>query len=224
MFGTCTAPWLGRIGPLTSPQHRNHQTAWSSYTTRFQPLQFIETYITGTQPAQASLPSVPLFLDEQEAALSSTMLLRPTLLRASPNTSSKFLPFTRPLLVAFGLSIPFFSQPRTTHRFDTSPSYSTSPPAYTPHAKTPLTKDGSTLNPAAVKQISLGSILGLGCGVLLSAFSRSLTLLLGVGIVVWQVSTAREGRAERGIVLTVCRSMLRGRGITSFRWTGCRIT
>ena len=43
-----------------------------------------------------------------------------------------------------------------------------------------------------MKQISLGSILGLGAGVLLSAFSRSLTLLLGLGIVVWQYA-ARKG-------------------------------
>lgn len=55
----------------------------------------------------------------------------------------------------------------------------------------PVFKDGS-LNPAAVKQISLGGMLGLGAGVLLSMFSRMLVLVLGVGIVVWQYA-ARKG-------------------------------
>ena len=112
------------------------------------------------------------------------MLLQ-TLSRPTP-----FLTRTRPLLIAFGLSIPLFS-PRPVTTLDASPassaSFSSSPYTHSRDARTPLTKDGRTLNPAAVKQISLGSILGLGAGLLLSAFSRSLTLLLGLGIVVWQV-------------------------------------
>ena len=103
---------------------------------------------------------------------------------------TSFLTRTRPLLIAFGLSIPLFS-PRPATTLDASPassaSFSSSPYTHARDARTPLTKDGRTLNPAAVKQISLGSILGLGAGLLLSAFSRSLTLLLGLGIVVWQV-------------------------------------
>jgi hypothetical protein len=51
----------------------------------------------------------------------------------------------------------------------------------------PVVSDGK-LNPAAVKQISFGAIMGLGCGVLLSMLSRMLVLVLGIGIVVWQVS------------------------------------
>lgn len=106
-------------------------------------------------------------------------LLRPTL-----------LPRTRPVLIAFGLSLPLFS-PRPAITLDSSPasaaSFSSAPYTHSRDARTPLTKDGRTLNPAAVKQISLGSILGLGAGVLLSAFSKSLTLMLGLGIVVWQV-------------------------------------
>lgn len=50
-------------------------------------------------------------------------------------------------------------------------------------------KDGS-LNPSAIKQISLGGMLGLGAGVVLSMLSRVLVLALGVGIVVWQVSAS----------------------------------
>jgi hypothetical protein len=108
------------------------------------------------------------------------MLLR-TALRPSLSRS------TRPLLVAFGLSLPFV-HPRPTTHFDLSPSADFSSSAYTHSrdAKTPLTQNGR-LNPAAVRQISFGSLLGLGGGLLLSAFSRSLTLVLGLGIVVWQV-------------------------------------
>ncbi len=106
-------------------------------------------------------------------------------------------PFNRPVAIAFGLSLgatPFL-HPRTTARLDSSPSspqaaeFSSTPYTHSRDARTPLTKDGRTLNPAAVKQISLGAILGLGAGVLLSAFSRMLTLIIGLGIVIWQVST-----------------------------------
>jgi hypothetical protein len=133
------------------------------------------------------------------------MLLRTALrpsLSFSPIAKTASIPRTtrggllnRPVLVAFGLSIslPFF-QARPVTRLDTSP-YSPQASQSAPfsstisrEAKTPLTKDGKTLNPAAVKQISLGAILGLGAGVVLSAFSRSLTLLIGLGIVLWQVS------------------------------------
>ncbi|KEF61492.1 uncharacterized protein A1O9_03059 [Exophiala aquamarina CBS 119918] len=108
---------------------------------------------------------------------------------------------SRPVLIAFGLSISVpFLQPRPVVRLDSSPysppgdsaSFSSSPYTHSRDAKTPLTKDGKTLNPAAVKQISLGAILGLGAGVLVSAFSTSLTLLIGLGIVLSQVA-ARKG-------------------------------
>src|ERR1700722_15292675 len=118
------------------------------------------------------------------------MLLRPLLLRLGTSHSTTFLYRARPLIIAFGFSLPFLSPSRSITKYDTSDA--TSPPpspsyTYSRDAKTPLTKDGRTLTPAAVKQISLGSILGLGAGVLLRAISRSLTLMLGLGIVVWQV-------------------------------------
>lgn len=97
------------------------------------------------------------------------------------------------MLVAFGLSLslPFF-QSRSVIRLDTSPAgqsaeFSSTSYSHSRDAKKPVLKEGK-LNPAAVKQISLGAILGLGAGLLLSAFSRSLTLLIGLGIVVSQVS------------------------------------
>jgi hypothetical protein len=117
------------------------------------------------------------------------MLLRPLPLLLRPTPPTSLLSRSRPLLLAFGFSIPFIT-PSSPLRYDSSPNSTSPSPAYTHSrdAQIPLTQDGKTLNPAAVKQISLGSILGLGAGVLLSAFSRSLTLILGLGIVVWQVS------------------------------------
>ncbi|KAJ9503436.1 hypothetical protein LTR99_002196 [Exophiala xenobiotica] len=135
------------------------------------------------------------------------MLLRTAIRPSTFRSIAKSIPatpvrsaFNRPVAIAFGLSLgatPFL-HPRTTARLDTSPSspqaaeFSTTPYTHSRDARTPLTKDGRSLNPAAVKQISLGAILGLGAGVLLSAFSRMLTLIIGLGIVIWQYA-ARKG-------------------------------
>jgi hypothetical protein len=153
------------------------------------------------------------------------MLLRPLLFRPTTHSTS-FLHRARPLIIAFGFSIPFFAHSRPVTRYDTSP-YSTSPSSSYTHsrdAKTPLTKDGRTLNPAAVKQISLGSILGLGTGFLLSAFSRSLTLLLGLGIVAWQVRTRslRRDVAWGDFRADTLNSTLHGKATTLCRWIACR--
>lgn len=129
----------------------------------------------------------------------------PSIYKSAASFSSRTA-LKRPVLVAFGLttaSYPFLGPSSSIIRYDTSPAatadFTTSAsPSYSHSrdAKTPLTKtnpDGSkTLNPAAIKQISLGSILGLGAGLVLSAFSTSLTLLIGLGIVAWQVA-ARKG-------------------------------
>ena len=100
----------------------------------------------------------------------------------------------RPVLVAFGLtaSLPFV-QSTSIIRNDASPAadFSSTPYTHSRDAKTPLTRDGRSLNPAAVKQISLGSILGLGAGLVVSAFSTSLTLFIGLGIVAWQLAARR---------------------------------
>ncbi len=135
---------------------------------------------------------------------SSTMLPRPSLFRTAlhrpsigaattkaPRLPRSLNPRHQPILLtsaALGFSLPFLAGHLGPTRLD-SPFSTSSAPGYTHSrdARTPLTKDSRTLNPAAVKQISLGSLLGLGTGVLVSAFSRTLTLLLGVGIVVVQV-------------------------------------
>ncbi|CAG8971939.1 hypothetical protein HYALB_00003274 [Hymenoscyphus albidus] len=54
--------------------------------------------------------------------------------------------------------------------------------SYRQNAKTPVVKRGGGLNPRAVGQISGGSIAGLCTGLLISTFSKTLTLLIGLMI------------------------------------------
>lgn len=168
-----------------------------------------------------SLPS--LTLTSRTYSLSSSSLTssfstaaRRSTQRHPTTATTATLPWSRrPLLFAIGLSAgaaPFVvGRPLT--RLDTSPlpspsapsdaaSFSTTPYTHSRDAKTPLTKDGKKLNPAAVKQISLGAILGLGAGVVLSAFSTSLTLLIGLGIVIWQVCNTLQASLGKDLVLT----------------------
>ena len=92
------------------------------------------------------------------------------------------------LTAASALSLPYFTT-RSTVLHDSSPDFSTSAYSHGRDAKVPLSKDGGrSINPRAIRQISMGSILGLGLGVLVSAFSKMLVLLVGVGIVISQVS------------------------------------
>ncbi|KAK3620665.1 hypothetical protein LTR56_023256 [Elasticomyces elasticus] len=54
---------------------------------------------------------------------------------------------------------------------------------YQNDARTPVTKGDGTLNPNAIRQLSLGSILGLVGGLGISLFSKPLALLLGLLVV-----------------------------------------
>ncbi|KAA8572786.1 hypothetical protein MFRU_003g00970 [Monilinia fructicola] len=54
---------------------------------------------------------------------------------------------------------------------------------YPNDAQVPIVKNGGGLNPRAVRQISSGSIVGLGAGLAVSTFSRSLALIVGLLIV-----------------------------------------
>lgn len=184
-----------------------------------------------------SLPS--LTLTSRTSSLSSSLTssfstaARRTTQRQQPTTTTATLQWSRrPLLFAIGLSAgaaPFVvGRPLT--RLDTSPlpspsspssdaaSFSTTPYTHSRDAKTPLTKDGKKLNPAAVKQISLGAILGLGAGVVLSAFSTSLTLLIGLSIVIWQVCNTLHYspvQSRKDLVLTRSVSMRQEKDTTS---------
>lgn len=88
------------------------------------------------------------------------------------------------LTLSSGLILPYYLQQPTRNDVRSPAPYS-----HGRDAKTPLSTDGGrSLNPKAIRQISMGSILGLGLGVVLSALSKMLVLTLGLGIVVWQVS------------------------------------
>ncbi|TKA78588.1 hypothetical protein B0A55_03870 [Friedmanniomyces simplex] len=54
---------------------------------------------------------------------------------------------------------------------------------YQHDARTPVTKGDGTLNPNAIRQLSLGSILGLVGGLGISLFSKPLALLIGLLVV-----------------------------------------
>lgn len=59
---------------------------------------------------------------------------------------------------------------------------------YARDAQTPVITQSGAPNPKAVRQISMGSILGVIGGLGISVFSKPLAILLGLGIVVLQVS------------------------------------
>jgi len=99
--------------------------------------------------------------------------------------------FLRPLFhrqtigLGLGLSLVTFHMLRQRPiRLDSGPVFSGN--SYGGDARTtPLVRNGQ-LNPAAVRQISSGSIIGLCAGLLVSTFSRSLALLIGLGVVAVQ--------------------------------------
>ncbi|QSZ30771.1 hypothetical protein DSL72_000329 [Monilinia vaccinii-corymbosi] len=71
-----------------------------------------------------------------------------------------------------------------THRFPSRLDSRNSPLSnYSKEAKAPVIKNGGGLNPEAVRQISSGSIIGLGAGLAVSTFSRSLALIIGLLVV-----------------------------------------
>jgi hypothetical protein len=166
--------------------------------------------LRATSPLRPSLltstltSGIPFLLSRPLSSATTRVLPRPA--------SFLFRRPARPLAVAFGLSIPLFAPSRPTLN-DSSPaalgdgaSFSSSS-SVNGKKDVPVLKDGS-LNPSAIRQISMGGLLGLGAGVLLSMLSRVLVLALGVGIVVWQVSE-HENRS---------RSRARGREVESV-WT-----
>lgn len=59
---------------------------------------------------------------------------------------------------------------------------------YASGAKTPIITESGAANPRAIRQISMGSILGVFCGLGISVFSKPLAILLGLGILAVQVS------------------------------------
>lgn len=134
-------------------------------------------------------PQTRLFSHHLRRTNPTTTTLR-TLALASPRRPSPYL-LTAIGLTTFTTTVLLFNPIHA--RFDASPfSLSSSTLSSTNPAdeqvKVPLTTDGGrALNPAAIKQISFGSVAGLAAGVVVSAFSKMLVLVLGLGIVASQV-------------------------------------
>lgn len=95
-------------------------------------------------------------------------------------------PLFRPQTIGLGLALTlttFHITQQRPLRLDSSPVFSGD--SYKANARTPVVRNGQ-LNPGAVRQISSGSIVGLCAGLLVSTFSRSLALLIGLGVVAVQ--------------------------------------
>jgi hypothetical protein len=64
---------------------------------------------------------------------------------------------------------------------------------YASEAKTPVITESGAANPRAIRQVSMGSILGVFCGLGISVFSKPLAILIGLGIFVLQVRLTKDG-------------------------------
>jgi hypothetical protein len=63
---------------------------------------------------------------------------------------------------------------------------------YTGEAQTPVIKTSGAPNPRAIRQVSMGSVLGVVAGLGVSVFSKPLAILIGLGIVCVQVRVRRH--------------------------------
>ncbi|KAF2715076.1 hypothetical protein K504DRAFT_366956 [Pleomassaria siparia CBS 279.74] len=70
---------------------------------------------------------------------------------------------------------------------------------YAREAKVPVVQQSGALNPKAIRQISLGSILGVIGGLGISVFSKPLALLIGLVIVCVQLADMNKLLESRGI-------------------------
>ncbi|KAH7087762.1 hypothetical protein FB567DRAFT_525698 [Paraphoma chrysanthemicola] len=62
---------------------------------------------------------------------------------------------------------------------------------YSSEARTPIITESGTANPQAIRQVSMGSILGVLGGLGISVFSKPLAILIGLGIFVLQFIESR---------------------------------
>jgi uncharacterized membrane protein (Fun14 family) len=71
---------------------------------------------------------------------------------------------------------------------------------YASEARTPVITESGAANPRAIRQVSMGSILGVFCGLGISVFSKPLAILIGLGIFVLQVSFSLRDVEFRGVI------------------------
>ena len=68
---------------------------------------------------------------------------------------------------------------------------------YSSEAETPVFTESGVANPRAIRQVSMGSILGVFCGLGISVFSKPLAILIGLGIFLLQVSQTNLSCSSR---------------------------
>lgn len=88
----------------------------------------------------------------------------------------------------------------------------------------PQSTGSGLLTASNMRQVSMGSVLGLVVGVGLRAFSRALVVLIGMGVVVIEVCHPVECRELRANTSDFMHSGPRPRGIISCHCTACRNT
>lgn len=71
---------------------------------------------------------------------------------------------------------------------------------YASEARTPAITQSGAVNPRAIRQISMGSILGVIGGLGISVFSKPLAILIGLGIFALQVSSLSQSLRLYSIV------------------------
>lgn len=120
----------------------------------------------------------------------TTLLYRRISSQAASRTAA--IPLRRHPLLLTTVGTAAFAYPLLTSPTTRNDIGDAAPYSHGRDAKVPISKDGGrSLNPAAIRQISFGAVVGLGLGVVVSAFSRMLVLVFGLGVVVAQVSTFR---------------------------------
>ncbi|TGJ87346.1 hypothetical protein E0Z10_g1379 [Xylaria hypoxylon] len=102
--------------------------------------------------------------------------------------------------LSVGTGIAMRSSPHI--RFDSASSktspFSTSSPAFSNAPRKNEDQDKETLNPELMKQLSGGSVAGFLSGLLVSVFSRTLVLLLGVSVVILQAPSDYKRQGTTG--------------------------
>ncbi|TVY83607.1 hypothetical protein LSUE1_G002643 [Lachnellula suecica] len=105
--------------------------------------------------------------------------------------ASLFRPLLRPQTFGLGLGLSLASYHTLHQRPLRLDSGVLSTDSYRKNAQTPVVSQRGRLNPGAVRQISSGSIIGLCTGLLVTTFSRSLALILGLLVVGVQYASSK---------------------------------
>jgi hypothetical protein len=123
---------------------------------------------------------------QQRQDLNQSLISKPNMSFLLPGLRRGFIVST-PLLLSTPLLIHQFRSLQPI-RCDGPDPFSKIAGDLTRGGKTPIITESGAANPRAIRQVSMGSILGVFCGLGISVFSKPLAILIGLGIFVLQVS------------------------------------